>query len=199
MADHPLRPATDRALVGLYPTNQLIRYRPLKQRKAKWSPAFFLRKYAVLANLSISYPPLLGTFRYITHPFATRHPRSKLLCAAVRLACVKHAASVQSEPGSNSYVQSLTYSTSGPLQRNQQETNVCLCLFLSQCGARAPTLIGNRFVKELCAEAAKTRTIREWGFQVKHCSGDISGENGIALAEKEILFWKKRAKAGERL
>ena len=97
------------ALVGLYPTNQLIRYRPLKQRKAKWSPAFFLRKYAVLANLSISYPPLLGTFRYVTHPFATRHPRSKLLCAAVRLACVKHAASVQSEPGSNSYVQSLTF------------------------------------------------------------------------------------------
>ena len=59
------------------------------------------RIYAVLANLSISYPPLLGTFRYVTHPFATRHPRSKLLCAAVRLACVKHAASVQSEPGSN--------------------------------------------------------------------------------------------------
>jgi hypothetical protein len=44
-------------------------------------------------------------FRYITHPFATRHqgcPR-----AAVRLACVKHAASVQSEPGSNSSVQYL--------------------------------------------------------------------------------------------
>ena len=60
------------ALVGLYPTNQLIRYRPLKQRKAQRSPAFFLRIYAVLANLSISYPPLLGTFRYVTHPFATR-------------------------------------------------------------------------------------------------------------------------------
>eukprot|EP01133_Synstelium_polycarpum_P019544 gene19543-23415_t len=42
----------------------------------------------------------LGTFRYITHPFATRH-QSKLR-AAVRLACVRHAASVQSEPGSNS-------------------------------------------------------------------------------------------------
>ena len=43
-------------------------------------------------------------FRCITHPFATRHqgcPR-----AAVRLACVRHAASVQSEPGSNSSVQS---------------------------------------------------------------------------------------------
>src|SRR5512145_2880074 len=46
-------------------------------------------------------------FRYITHPFATRHqgcPR-----AAVRLACVKHAASVQSEPGSNSSVQSSNF------------------------------------------------------------------------------------------
>src|SRR5450830_1431176 len=35
-------------------------------------------------------------------PLAARLPR-----AAVRLACVRHAASVQSEPGSNSSVQSL--------------------------------------------------------------------------------------------
>ena len=66
------------------------------------SPAFTRRSYAVLARLSPGYPPLLGTFRCITHPFATRHqgcPR-----AAVRLACVRHAASVQSEPGSNSSV-----------------------------------------------------------------------------------------------
>ena len=47
----------------------------------------------------------MGTFRYITHPFATRHQGCPH--AAVRLACVKHAASVQSEPGSNSSVQSL--------------------------------------------------------------------------------------------
>ncbi|WP_315286648.1 hypothetical protein, partial [Neisseria bacilliformis] len=53
-------------------------------------------------------------------------------------------------------------------------------------------------LKNCAAEAAKTRTIREWGFQVKHCSGDISGENGITLAEKEILFWEKRTKAGEK-
>ena len=37
-------------------------------------------------------------------PLATRE---QALRAAVRLACVKHAASVQSEPGSNSSVQSL--------------------------------------------------------------------------------------------
>jgi hypothetical protein len=37
------------------------------------SPTFPLRAYAVLAQLSLRYPPLLGTFRRITHPFATRH------------------------------------------------------------------------------------------------------------------------------
>ena len=39
-------------------------------------------------------------------PLATRE---QALRAAVRLACVKHAASVQSEPGSNSSVQSLFF------------------------------------------------------------------------------------------
>src|SRR5262249_35756167 len=54
---------------------------------------------------SPGYPPLQDTFRCITHPFATR--RQGCPRAAVRLACVRHAASVQSEPGSNSSVQCL--------------------------------------------------------------------------------------------
>ena len=95
------------ALVGLYPTNQLIRHRPICKQEALRSPSLILRYYAVLANLSTSYPPLTGTFRCITHPFATR--RQAEARAAVRLACVKHAASVQSEPGSNSSVQSLFF------------------------------------------------------------------------------------------
>ena len=37
------------ALVGLYPTNQLIRHRPLQSREALRSPTFTLRSYAVLA------------------------------------------------------------------------------------------------------------------------------------------------------
>src|SRR5690554_7317273 len=37
-------------------------------------------------------PPLPGRFLCITHPSAARHPRSKLLCATARLACVKPAA-----------------------------------------------------------------------------------------------------------
>src|SRR5690625_1863178 len=60
--------------------------------------------YAVLARISPGYPPPLGRFPCLTHPFAAR--RHAEGSAAVRLACVKHAASVQSEPGSNSSVQS---------------------------------------------------------------------------------------------
>ncbi len=86
------------------PPTSLIGHRPLREREARRSPALLFRVHAVLASLSAGYPPLPGTFRCITHPFATRrHPEGP---AAVRLACVRHAASVQSEPGSNSQVQS---------------------------------------------------------------------------------------------
>ncbi len=37
------------------------------------SPAFPRGAYAVLAQLSLRYPPLLDMFLGITHPFATRH------------------------------------------------------------------------------------------------------------------------------
>ena len=76
-------------LVSFYPTNYLICHRPLRPRKARRSPAFIRRSYAVLATLSSSYPPRSGTFRCITHPFATRqHPktcyRSTCMCKACR-------------------------------------------------------------------------------------------------------------------
>ena len=92
-------------LVGLYPTNYLIGHRPLLKREVLRSPPLLSRAHAVLAYLSIGYPPLQDTFRCITHPFAAR--RQGCPRAAARLACVRHAASVQSEPGSNSSVQSL--------------------------------------------------------------------------------------------
>ncbi len=90
------------ALVGLYPTNQLIAHRFVQPREVLRAPAFSRRTYAVLVPVSRGYPPRLGRSRCITHPSATRHQPSKLGHAAVRLACVRHAASVQSEPGSNS-------------------------------------------------------------------------------------------------
>ncbi len=96
------------ALVGHYPTNKLIGRRLIHQRKVRRSPAFPRRAYAVLARVSSGCPPLLGRFLRVTHPSATRRlrcaPEGLLLVVSVRLACVKHAASVQSEPGSNSPV-----------------------------------------------------------------------------------------------
>ena len=76
-------------LVGLYPTNYLICHRPPLEREVRRSPAFLHRAYAVLIRLSPGYPPLLGTFRYITHPFATRRQvapryRSTCMCKACR-------------------------------------------------------------------------------------------------------------------
>ena len=76
-------------LVSLYLTNYLICHRPLQTREVLRSPAFILRSYAVLATLSSSYPPRLGTFRCITHPFAARRQvaprcRSTCMCKAFR-------------------------------------------------------------------------------------------------------------------
>ena len=110
MADHPLRPATDRRLGKPLP-HQLANptsAAPTARGPCE-SPAFLLRAYAVLIRLSPSYPPLQDMFRCITHPFATR--RQGCPRVTVRLACVKHAASVQSEPGSNSSVQSILFAS----------------------------------------------------------------------------------------
>ena len=56
------------------------------------------RHHPVLAPLSRSYSEPKGRFPRVTHPCAT-NPEG-----FVRLACVRHAASVRSEPGSNSQV-----------------------------------------------------------------------------------------------
>ena len=61
--------------------------------------------YAVLALLSERYPPLKG--RSPTRYSPVRHSTQGRSPFRVRLACVRHAASVDSEPGSNSHVKSL--------------------------------------------------------------------------------------------
>ena len=82
------------ALVSLYPTNKLIVRRLLHRRLAPLA----LRHHAVLAAVSRSCPPPMDKYLRVTHPSATACYHT------VRLACVKHAASVRSEPGSNSQV-----------------------------------------------------------------------------------------------
>ena len=65
--------------------------------------SFPKRAYTVLAQVSLSYSVENGRFPCITHPSATASEET------VRLACVKPAASVRSEPGSNSQVENLIY------------------------------------------------------------------------------------------
>ena len=55
---------------------------------------------------------LFPTFRQIAHALLTRPPltrREQALSSSVRLACVRHAASVRPEPGSNSLSKFTTY------------------------------------------------------------------------------------------
>src|SRR5438093_1290778 len=61
--------------------------------------------YAVLASLSERYPPLEG--RSPTRYSPVCHSTHPLRGFRVRLACVRHAASVDSEPGSNSHVKAV--------------------------------------------------------------------------------------------
>ena len=90
------------ALVSCYPTNKLIRRGPLIERIAPFNPrTYVLRYYAVLALLSEGYSPLNGRLSTCYSP--VRHSTCPLRDFRVRLACVRHAASVDSEPGSNSH------------------------------------------------------------------------------------------------
>ena len=83
-------------LVSHYLTNNLIGRRLLSKRPK----SLILRSHAVLPHLSMSYPPLEGKCLRVTHPFATfLLTEAKIL---VRLACLRHTASVHPEPGSNS-------------------------------------------------------------------------------------------------
>lgn len=88
------------ALVGHYPTNKLIGRGPIPHRKS-FPP--HTMKHAVLFGIRPSFPGLSQSAGQITHVLLTRspleYPRRGL---SVRLACVKHAASVRPEPGSNS-------------------------------------------------------------------------------------------------
>src|SRR5579875_3244405 len=88
------------ALVGHHPTNKLIGRGPIPHRKS-FPP--HTMQHAVLSGIRPSFPGLSQSAGQITHVLLTRspleHPRKGL---SVRLACVKHAASVRPEPGSNS-------------------------------------------------------------------------------------------------
>ncbi|KAK9661542.1 hypothetical protein RND81_O115200 [Saponaria officinalis] len=92
VADHPLGPATDHRLGKLLP-HQLAN----QTQAPPWADSSFCSSaYGVLAAVSSCCSlPRAGSYALLT-PSATGTP------LPVRLACVKHAASVHPEPGSNS-------------------------------------------------------------------------------------------------
>ena len=92
-------------LVGRYPTNNLIGHGPLPDQRT------FDPRNMRCEDIIRYYRPFrtaipVSGVRYpcITHPFATNRTLSYPNVRPVRLACLSHAASVRSEPGSNSSV-----------------------------------------------------------------------------------------------
>ena len=130
MADRPLRPANHRRLGRLLPHQQA-------NGTQTHPPAINLstrRFYPVLAPVSKSCPRLKGrsSTRYSPVRHCTRH-RSDFL---VRLACIRHAASVRSEPGSNSQVLILLLLIDSFLiMNNQKGSGSLIKLFVSDSNA----------------------------------------------------------------
>jgi len=87
------------AMVGHYPTIKLIGREHIPHRKTFHPPRCLDESYPVLIPLSEGYPKVEGRLLTCYSP-VRRSSTPKGLSA--RLACVKHAASVRPEPGSNS-------------------------------------------------------------------------------------------------
>ena len=107
MADHPLRPANHRSLGGPLP-HLLANGTQTPHQAVAYTEATFaytpyeMQEYPVLVPLSVYYSRLED--RLSTRYSPVRHFTQDRSPFRVRLACVKHAASVRSEPGSNSPV-----------------------------------------------------------------------------------------------
>ena len=85
-------------LVSFYLTNYLMGRSPLPQ------PRKFIDSLLItvkLCGISSSFPELSPAEGQVSYVLRTRSPLSVLL-HPVRLACIRHAASVHPEPGSNS-------------------------------------------------------------------------------------------------
>ena len=106
MADRPLRPAIDRRLGEPLPHQLANQISAAPGAQGLAVPCFHPE---IVCGISLSFERLSPATGYVPMYYSpVRHsPPGVTPRAAVRLACVKHAASVQSEPGSNSSVQSL--------------------------------------------------------------------------------------------
>jgi hypothetical protein len=95
------------ALVGHHPTNKLIGREPIPRQTEALSTQTHANPcdHPVLAPVSEGYPPAQG--RLLTCYSPVRRSSTPKRGLSARLACVKHAASVRPEPGSNSPTKTL--------------------------------------------------------------------------------------------
>ena len=90
------------ALVSHYLTNKLIGRESIPDRKTFHTIPM---RVGVISGISSGFPGLSQSLGQVTHVLLTRSPLitpEQAPKITVRLACVKHAASVRPEPGSNS-------------------------------------------------------------------------------------------------
>jgi hypothetical protein len=104
VADRPLRPATRRSLGEPLPHQQADRPRaPLEAEIHFLTGSCGLMR---ASGISTGFPVLFRSSGQVAHVLRTRSPLGLHRCYhrmdLVRLACIKHAASVRPEPGSNS-------------------------------------------------------------------------------------------------
>ena len=98
------------ALVGRYPTNKLIGREPIRRRQHRRGR---LSRRAstpgAVRGIVPGFPGVSPTFGQVAHVLLTRSPLYWVPEGTVlaRLACVRHAASVRPEPGSNSPYENL--------------------------------------------------------------------------------------------
>ena len=110
MGGHPLRPPTRRRLGAPLP-HQLPDGPQPPPRASKPFPQTPLQRLSV-SGISVRFRTLSRTPGQMSYVLRTRAPlESTRKCFPVRLACVRHAASVHPEPGSNSpYISYVSFS-----------------------------------------------------------------------------------------
>ena len=132
MADQPLSPATDRRLGRPLP-HQLANQTRVHLKAIK---SFLTRPCGPvgLCGISSRFQLLSPSLRQVTHALLTRSPLSStsflrrfIPLNSVRLACVRRAASVRPEPGSNSLLNPIFQLVS---QLNSSSQTLCVLHYL---------------------------------------------------------------------
>ena len=162
MAGRPLRPATDRRLGGPLPRQLANRTSAAPPAQGLAIPCFHPQ---VSCGISCPFGQLSPTRGHVPmHYSPVRHsPPGASSRAAVRLACVRHAASVQSEPGSNSLVQSL-FCRSYFAGIEREELNSSFRLLLNKRELRKIFESRNREIPPLLSELLKLSDVHTYRF-----------------------------------